>query len=161
MRFSPNPQNPVIVSAGWDKMVKVRFFFRTRSRCSEKAGWFGDHMMLCNQKYLLLQSLLAMRQPFTNATDRSLSGSSSRPSTVCSRVQAVHLWLFVQNADCPIIGLGIGHLPHPNRPHRPHRIHQHGHHLTRRLSLRIRRQRWYHHVVGSQRVEAPLLPTSW
>jgi WD40 repeat protein len=24
VRFSPNPQNPVIVSAGWDKMVKVR-----------------------------------------------------------------------------------------------------------------------------------------
>jgi len=23
VRFSPNPQNPVIVSAGWDKMVKV------------------------------------------------------------------------------------------------------------------------------------------
>lgn len=25
VRFSPNPQNPVIVSAGWDKLVKVRF----------------------------------------------------------------------------------------------------------------------------------------
>lgn len=24
VRFSPNPQNPVIVSAGWDKLVKVR-----------------------------------------------------------------------------------------------------------------------------------------
>ncbi len=24
VRFSPNPQNPVIVSAGWDKVVKVR-----------------------------------------------------------------------------------------------------------------------------------------
>lgn len=36
VRFSPNPQNPVIVSAGWDKLVKVCiphhllrvFFFR-------------------------------------------------------------------------------------------------------------------------------------
>lgn len=27
VRFSPNPQNPVIVSAGWDKLVKVRFIF--------------------------------------------------------------------------------------------------------------------------------------
>jgi guanine nucleotide-binding protein subunit beta-2-like 1 protein len=27
VRFSPNPQNPVIVSAGWDKMVKVRVDF--------------------------------------------------------------------------------------------------------------------------------------
>ncbi len=26
VRFSPNPQNPVIVSSGWDKLVKVRFF---------------------------------------------------------------------------------------------------------------------------------------
>ena len=26
VRFSPNPQNPVIVSAGWDKLVKVRDF---------------------------------------------------------------------------------------------------------------------------------------
>jgi WD40 repeat protein len=25
VRFSPNPSNPVIVSAGWDKLVKVRF----------------------------------------------------------------------------------------------------------------------------------------
>jgi hypothetical protein len=23
VRFSPNPQNPVIVSCGWDKLVKV------------------------------------------------------------------------------------------------------------------------------------------
>jgi WD40 repeat protein len=26
VRFSPNPQNPVIVSAGWDKLVKVCCF---------------------------------------------------------------------------------------------------------------------------------------
>ena len=30
VRFSPNPQNPVIVSSGWDKLVKVR-------RCSPRA----------------------------------------------------------------------------------------------------------------------------
>ena len=28
VRFSPNPQNPVIVSAGWDKLVKVRYRLR-------------------------------------------------------------------------------------------------------------------------------------
>lgn len=27
VRFSPNPQNPVIVSAGWDKFVKVGTIF--------------------------------------------------------------------------------------------------------------------------------------
>ena len=26
VRFSPNVMNPVIVSCGWDKVVKVRFF---------------------------------------------------------------------------------------------------------------------------------------
>lgn len=49
VRFSPNPQNPVIVSAGWDKLVKVSFFFisefsflvRKRRR---------DQRMLCNLK---------------------------------------------------------------------------------------------------------------
>jgi guanine nucleotide-binding protein subunit beta-2-like 1 protein len=34
VRFSPNPQNPVIVSAGWDKMVKVGpQTFRSLPRC--------------------------------------------------------------------------------------------------------------------------------
>ena len=28
VRFSPNVMNPVIVSCGWDKVVKVRTFFR-------------------------------------------------------------------------------------------------------------------------------------
>lgn len=31
VRFSPNPQNPVIVSAGWDKLVKVRALRREDS----------------------------------------------------------------------------------------------------------------------------------
>lgn len=64
VRFSPNPQNPVIVSAGWDKLVKVRIF---RSGCS--TGPSGSRQrMLCNFLYLLLQSLLrAMRTLITNA----------------------------------------------------------------------------------------------
>jgi guanine nucleotide-binding protein subunit beta-2-like 1 protein len=32
VRFSPNPSNPVIVSAGWDKVVKVSFYPRVKSR---------------------------------------------------------------------------------------------------------------------------------
>jgi guanine nucleotide-binding protein subunit beta-2-like 1 protein len=40
VRFSPNPQNPVIVSAGWDKLVKVSFDYsflevRQTLRCVE------------------------------------------------------------------------------------------------------------------------------
>jgi hypothetical protein len=30
VRFSPNVMNPVIVSCGWDKVVKVRLFFQRR-----------------------------------------------------------------------------------------------------------------------------------
>ena len=49
VRFSPNPQNPVIVSAGWDKYVKVSL--TTSLMASYDATY----------KYLLLQSLRAMR----------------------------------------------------------------------------------------------------
>ena len=55
VRFSPNPQNPVIVSAGWDKLVKVGGIFL--------ANYFlvlwalGRFMMTTfSLKYLLLQS---------------------------------------------------------------------------------------------------------
>ena len=57
VRFSPNPQNPVIVSCGWDKLVKV--CTKTPSTLAEDAMHF--------EKYLLLQSLRAMRQTFTDA----------------------------------------------------------------------------------------------
>lgn len=32
VRFSPNVMNPVIVSCGWDKVVKVRLTFQIDSR---------------------------------------------------------------------------------------------------------------------------------
>jgi guanine nucleotide-binding protein subunit beta-2-like 1 protein len=61
VRFSPNPQNPVIVSSGWDKLVKVSQNIHTSLHKCEHAGF---HMMFCIIKYLLLQSLgdQAMRQ---------------------------------------------------------------------------------------------------
>jgi WD40 repeat protein len=49
VRFSPNPQNPVIVSAGWDKLVKVRIQPPTLPR----PRFF---MMIWITLYLLLQS---------------------------------------------------------------------------------------------------------
>jgi guanine nucleotide-binding protein subunit beta-2-like 1 protein len=52
VRFSPNPSNPVIVSAGWDKLVKVRL-----PRNLEEYGGAWFQMMLAKIKYLLLQSL--------------------------------------------------------------------------------------------------------
>ena len=59
VRFSPNPQNPVIVSAGWDKLVKVRYHIQTldqshRGRRTRKKRWSDD--VFCIIKYLLLQS---------------------------------------------------------------------------------------------------------
>ena len=67
VRFSPNPQNPVIVSAGWDKLVKVRisFYFMREGR------EFGQRM-LCNLQYLLLQSFRAMRQTNHQCTDDTI-----------------------------------------------------------------------------------------
>ena len=64
VRFSPNPQNPVIVSSGWDKLVKV---------CNNFAAFRGTTppmftmMSQLSQKYLLLQSLhwQAMRPTHT------------------------------------------------------------------------------------------------
>ena len=40
VRFSPNPQNPVIVSAGWDKVVKVSFPDK-RTGCEDHEGTYG------------------------------------------------------------------------------------------------------------------------
>jgi WD40 repeat protein len=50
VRFSPNPQNPVIVSAGWDKLVKVRTI--PYETCISPL-FYDDLDFL---KYLLLQS---------------------------------------------------------------------------------------------------------
>ena len=71
VRFSPNPQNPVIVSCGWDKLVKVGRKVPTVVRAQ-------DAMQL--KKYLLLQSLRAMRQTFTGALRHSETTRKSLPS---------------------------------------------------------------------------------
>jgi guanine nucleotide-binding protein subunit beta-2-like 1 protein len=57
VRFSPNPQNPVIVSCGWDKLVKVRWICR---RPTQQRHTSHDALQLL--KYLLLQSLFHHRQ---------------------------------------------------------------------------------------------------
>src|SRR2546430_12061965 len=66
VRFSPNPQNPVIVSCGWDKLVKVCLnFYYTRMN----AGLLSKDAMHFT-KYLLLQSPgIRPMEPFkTNCT---------------------------------------------------------------------------------------------
>lgn len=46
VRFSPNPQNPVIVSSGWDKLVKVRFF-QSFEFFILKRGIIGGEILRC------------------------------------------------------------------------------------------------------------------
>jgi guanine nucleotide-binding protein subunit beta-2-like 1 protein len=52
VRFSPNPQNPVIVSCGWDKLVKVRLireFLHTCPRCYTRPKVFATSEPLGNE----------------------------------------------------------------------------------------------------------------
>jgi len=57
VRFSPNPQNPVIVSAGWDKVVKVCLMF-SFGRC------VPSNMML-----LIIFKVFATSEPSGNETN--------------------------------------------------------------------------------------------
>jgi guanine nucleotide-binding protein subunit beta-2-like 1 protein len=52
VRFSPNPANPVIVSGGWDKVVKVNIDFSV----SKVNLWQNDVFLL----YLLLQKSIRL-----------------------------------------------------------------------------------------------------
>lgn len=63
VRFSPNPQNPVIVSAGWDKLVKVSFF-----------DFFlpGEYFLFSSQKRGNIQKMLCNLKVF--ATSETQSG---------------------------------------------------------------------------------------
>lgn len=67
VRFSPNPQNPVIVSAGWDKFVKVSRTLRT--------GCELHHVK--NEKYRnspsILNDAIAYKKVF--ATSEPLAGA--------------------------------------------------------------------------------------
>ena len=57
VRFSPNPQNPVIVSAGWDKLVKVCSIFDLfLGEYGLASYFFFPNDVLHSSKYLLLQS---------------------------------------------------------------------------------------------------------
>ena len=148
VRFSPNPQNPVIVSAGWDKLVKVCMLFTFwRGEKRSVRGCFAIY------KYLLLQSFRAMRQNNHQCTD---DNNNKRKRLELRTFACFGTSLLTTTCFCP--GLGTRLLPHPNRPHRPHRLHQHRDHLPRRLPLRLGRQRRHDHALGPQRVQAPLLP---
>lgn len=68
VRFSPNPQNPVIVSAGWDKMVKVRLIFARETFMSVQMMEFRILLCICYFR------ASAMRQNFHRRTDTLRDG---------------------------------------------------------------------------------------
>lgn len=124
VRFSPNPQNPVIVSAGWDKLVKVSFFFFVFLRkflyfLHKKRG--EVQKMLCNLSICYFRDpIRSMRQTITNALMISL------PPLNALTIAPIAPPYFCANL---FQGLGTGFLPYPDRPHRSLRLHQHCHHL--------------------------------
>jgi WD40 repeat protein len=69
VRFSPNPQNPVIVSAGWDKLVKVRYIsyppFRLLKPSSRSYHSTPPHDVCIFYVFATSEPSAAMRQPFT------------------------------------------------------------------------------------------------
>lgn len=148
VRFSPNPQNPVIVSAGWDKLVKV--CFRIRWQAMMRGREFLSEDAFAIYKYLLLQSFRAMRQTITNAL-------MTTTTKILELRKSLRQDIFADRI-LPFIGLGTCLLPHPNRPHRPHWLHQYRDHLPRRLPVCLGRQRRHNHALGSQRIQTPLLP---
>jgi guanine nucleotide-binding protein subunit beta-2-like 1 protein len=74
VRFSPNPQNPVIVSAGWDKFVKVRI--------NRAFPFFTPfHMMLFQVFATLEPTGYETYFAFTGALIKQTSQTSHRNST--------------------------------------------------------------------------------
>jgi WD40 repeat protein len=66
VRFSPNPQNPVIVSAGWDKLVKVRSISNSPFRTQKPLHLSSPpHDVCIFYVFATSEPSAAMRQPFT------------------------------------------------------------------------------------------------
>jgi WD40 repeat protein len=135
VRFSPNIMNPVIVSCGWDKVVKVRSTYMT-PRCD------------CRLRMMLHYIFATSEGPPDETTIiTKISDSPFFSAFLTFRV--------VSHTFTPT-GLGTVKIQTQNQPLRPYRIHQRHLRLTRRLACSIRRQRRYHHALGSQRGQAPL-----
>lgn len=99
VRFSPNPQNPVIVSAGWDKLVKVRsaplrsdlsrprslhddlvflYVFATSERLRYENN---NHPRLMQSQHARFRSSLLALQQLTNPRFGSSPPAAFRPTT--------------------------------------------------------------------------------
>ncbi len=98
-------------------------------------------------KYLLLQSLKGHETNIHQCTEAPPSRSLPKHMLEIKLLTATP-------------GLGTSLLPNSDRPHWPFRLHQHSHHLSRRLTLRIRREGRHNYALGSQRIETSLFAPS-
>ena len=134
VRFSPNVLNPVIVSCGWDKVVKVRVINFT----------------------LLPHSSLRMMLSLYICYFRG-------PSTQWDNIFHQDLWRFIiglntQNLRTNLLSTGLGTLQVQveDQPLRTYRLHQHCVRFSRWFPRRLWWQRRHHHALGPQRGQAPL-----
>lgn len=72
VRFSPNHSNPVIVSAGWDKLVKVS---SARHRSPKGGNGLECCQMMLHLCICYFRASKAMRQPITFLSDGALEAS--------------------------------------------------------------------------------------
>jgi hypothetical protein len=128
--------NPVIVSCGWDKVVKVS------SHSSERVTHCG--MML----YIIFATSEGLNHPMRLhiISPRSLTTFHQTTTSVDHRL-----------LTAIFLGLGALQVQAEDKPPRPHRIHQHHLRFPRWLVGRLWRKGRYHDALGSQRSQAPVL----
>ena len=129
VRFSPNLMNPVIVSCGWDKVVKV---------CSCRNPLFlapwerGD--VTFNICYFRGIHLPMRLKYITKISDPLAS------------VRHIPVMLFTDNSVST--GLGTVKIQAENKPPRPHWLHQHHFCFPRWFLGCLRRKGWHHNALG-------------
>jgi hypothetical protein len=104
VRFSPNVLNPVIVSAGWDKTVKVS----AQLVLLPHLHFVSDMMQYQNICYF--RGYIPMRLPFiTKISDHLHRAPNLGKNPMLTRFS----------------GLGAAKVQAQDQPLRPHRLHQH------------------------------------
>ena len=152
VRFSPAPANPIIVSAGWDKLVKVPFFFRF---CFFRFCFFRNEVFL-----FLSQSLSVFLSFFLLLLPLLLLSSPPPPSRPPVAFNSPISFPYLKNQKPPshFPGLEPHQLQAPLQPRRAHGLRRRRHRLPRRLALRLGREGRRRAPVGPGRGQAPLLP---
>ncbi|KAH0445881.1 hypothetical protein IEQ34_025284 [Dendrobium chrysotoxum] len=120
VRFSPNPSNPVIVSAGWDKVVKVSFLFFRRLQ----KGLVGMQVRVNEsiRKVGLEKGVRTEMIVINICYYGELHSCSSMRISLTTKIAESRLEKN-KGGDC----LGIVQMQAQDKPLRSHRIHQHSH----------------------------------